>query len=254
MTLTFDFLPATAFAFFLIFARIGPMVMVLPGIGDRMVPVQVRLIFALTLTLVLYPIILPKLPSLPNFFGHMSQILIGEIIIGLAIGILVRMIAAGLQIAGTVISFQSGLSFAQTVNVSTGGSEAIFSSFLTMLAITIIFTMDLHHLILMAMYDSYTMFPPNTPWPIGDFNITALEILAGSFRIGLQISTPFIIFGLIFFLGLGILSRFIPQIQVFFIAMPANIFLGFLLFAILISSMMVWYLQYYETALLRFIE
>ncbi len=81
------------------------------------------------------------------------------------------------------------------------------------------------------------------------FSEAAVKTVANAFKIGVQLSTPFIVFGLVFFLGLGILSRLIPQIQVFFIAMPANIYLGVLLFALLLGAMMTWYLAYYEAAI-----
>ena len=67
----------------------------------------------------------------------------------------------------------------------------------------------------------------------------------------MQLSTPFIVFGLVFFLGLGILARLIPQIQVFFIAMPANIYIGTLLFLLLLGAMMNWYLSYYEASIVN---
>ena len=99
------------------------------------------------------------------------------------------------------------------------------------------------------MYDSYMLFPPQEGLEIAPFSAAAVMVVVNAFKIGVQISTPFIVFGLVFFLGLGILSRLIPQIQVFFIAMPANIYIGVLLFALLLGSMMTWYMNYYEAAI-----
>lgn len=93
------------------------------------------------------------------------------------------------------------------------------------------------------------MFPPSETVSVSPFSEAAVKTVANAFKIGVQLSTPFIVFGLVFFLGLGILSRLIPQIQVFFIAMPANIYIGVLLFALLLGAMMSWYLNYYETAI-----
>lgn len=114
-----------------------------------------------------------------------------------------------------------------------------------------ILNMDLHHLLIGAMYDSYMLFPPQAAISIAPFSDAALEIVANAFKIGVQIATPFLVFGLVFFLGLGILSRLIPQIQVFFIAMPANIYVGVLLFALLLGAMMSWYLTYYEAVVIN---
>lgn len=74
----------------------------------------------------------------------------------------------------------------------------------------------------------------------------ALEVISSSFVVGVQMSAPFIVFGLVFYFGLGLLARLMPQLQVFFIAMPANIALGLLLFALLLSVMMVLYVEHLE--------
>lgn len=248
MTLSLDYLPQTMFALFIIFSRVGPLVMMLPGIGEHSVPMRSRLAFALLLTICLYPIVVGKIGPLPGTLFGVLVLSFKEALIGLAFGSLIKMISSGLQVAGNVVSFQSGLSFAQTADPMTGRSDTVFSSFLMMLGVLLILVMDLHHLLIGAMYDSYMMFPPNAPVSVAPFSDGALKIVANAFNIGVQIATPFIVFGLVFFLGLGILSRLIPQIQVFFIAMPANIYLGFLLFALLLGAMMAWYMNYYEAA------
>ncbi|MDB5563321.1 MAG: FliR, partial [Hyphomicrobiales bacterium] len=77
----------------------------------------------------------------------------------------------------------------------------------------------------------------------------AIKAIAGAFIVGLQMSAPFIVFGLVFSLGLGLLSKLMPQLQVFFIMMPANILMGVILFALLLSMMMGWYLTHFESTL-----
>lgn len=251
MTFSLQYLPGTAFALFIIFSRMGPFVMMLPGIGEHTVPMRSRLAFAVMLTLCLYPIVVVQLPPLPQTIFELVGLSLREAFIGFAFGGLVKLISSGLQVAGNVISFQSGLSFAQTADPMSGRSDSVFSSFLMMLGTVMILNMDLHHLLIGAMYDSYMLFPPQAAISIAPFSDAALEIVANAFKIGVQIATPFLVFGLVFFLGLGILSRLIPQIQVFFIAMPANIYVGVLLFALLLGAMMSWYLTYYEAVVIN---
>jgi flagellar biosynthetic protein FliR len=81
----------------------------------------------------------------------------------------------------------------------------------------------------------------------------AIQTIAESFRIGVQIAAPFIVFGLVFQLGLGVLSRLMPQIQIYFIAMPASIALGFLVLFLLIGTIMTWYLGHVEAVFGRFV-
>ncbi len=251
MSVSFDYLPATAFALFLIFSRIGPLVMMVPALGEHSMPMRSRLAFAVMLSLCLYPVLIDKMPPVPTTLMGLIGASLKEALIGFAFGSLIKLISSGLQVAGNVISFQAGLSFAQTADPSTGRADSVFSSFMMMLGTVMILTLDLHHLIFAAMYDSYIMFPPQSTFVIAPFSESALQIVAGAFKIGVQLSTPFIVFGLVFFLGIGILSRLIPQIQVFFIAMPANIYIGILLFVLLLSAMMNWYFNYYEAQLLE---
>lgn len=251
MTVNFEYLPATMFSLFIIFSRMGPLVMMMPGIGEYSVPMRSRLAFAVMLTVCVYPAVLPKLPVMPNTLVGLMGLSFKEALIGFAFGTLIKMLSSGLQVAGNIISFQSGLSFAQTADPQSGRSDSVFSSFMLMMATTMILVLDLHHLVITAMVETYMLFPPASPINIGAFGEAGLDIVANSFRIGVQLATPFIVFGLIFFLGLGILSRLIPQIQVFFMAMPANIFIGILLFALLLGAMMNGYMAYYENSIVN---
>ena len=253
MTLNLDYLPLTAFVFLLIFARIGSMVMSLPGIGDRSVPANIRLVFALALSLVFYPLVQERFPAIPATPGAMMVLFAHELIVGLALGILIRLIMSGAQVAGTIVGFQSGLSFATSFDPNFGGQTNVISTFFGILALTLIFVGDLHYLLLRGIFDSYKLFTPTMQLPAGDFSQLALSLVSGSFRIGLQMAAPFIVFGLIFYLGIGILARLIPQIQIFFIAMPANIFISLILFMLLLSSMMMAYMQYFTRSIEPFL-
>ncbi|GAB4238519.1 MAG: flagellar biosynthetic protein FliR [Methyloligellaceae bacterium] len=249
MTLTLEYLPQTAYAFMLIFARSGAMIMGLPGIGDRTVPPRIRLVLALALAVILYPLVNTAFPPLPKSVNAIIAAMVGEIMIGLAIGFTVRMIISAIQVAGSLIAVQTGLAFAQNVDPTQGIQSTLFSSFLSVLAVTLVFASDLHHLLLAAMHDSYILFKPGSGLPSGDFAKVALETLANGFRIATQLAAPFLVFGLIFYLGVGVLTRLIPQVQVFFLAMPANIMLGLVLVMLLLSTMMIWFMDYFGAAI-----
>ena len=108
-------------------------------------------------------------------------------------------------------------------------------------------------MLLSAMHDSYLLFRPGTGFPAGDFAQLALKIMSDGLRVAIQLAAPFLVFGLIFYLGVGILTRLIPQVQVFFLAMPANITLGFVLLMLLLSTIMIWYTDYFGRALTPFL-
>ncbi|MGE0846049.1 MAG: flagellar biosynthetic protein FliR [Flavobacteriaceae bacterium] len=252
--MTITLLPDIAFAFMLIFARLGSMIMLMPAVGDRAVPVRIRLVFALAMTLVFYPLIQPTLPAVPQNLPAMATVFGSELIVGLFIGIAIRMILVALTVAGTTIAFQMGLGFANGIDpTQEGGQGAVIGTFLSLLGLTLILATDLHHVFIAALGDSYRMIPAGTLFSAGDMARTAMMMFADAFRLGIQMSAPFIAFGLLFYLGLGILSRLMPQLQVFFIAMPLNITLGFIMLAILIVSLMGWYLDHVGQAIAPFV-
>ena len=87
--------------------------------------------------------------------------------------------------------------------------------------------------------------------PAGDFAEATVKLVAESFRVGVQISAPFLVFGLVFNLGLGMLQKMMPQFQIYFAAMPLSIGLGLLLFGFVLAAVMVWYMDHVRDGLAR---
>ncbi len=104
-----------------------------------------------------------------------------------------------------------------------------------------------------AMYDSYVLFAPGTTIPVGDFAELAIRLVSGAFRIGIQMAAPFIAYGLVFYVSLGILARLMPQFQVFFIALPLQIMIGLSVLAVVLPALMMWFLNYYEATVSQFL-
>lgn len=247
-------LPEITVLYLLLFARTGAMVMLMPGLGEQPVSPRIRLAIALTLSLVFYPIVAPLLPQ--GLVGNTSRLLFAmlwELMIGLGLGLISRALMSAVQTAGTSIATNIGLSFAQTVDPTMGQQGAIFSSFLSVVGVAIIFTTDLHHIAIAGILDSYQLFPPGAAFPIDDFREAAVMAIAGSFKVGIQISAPFIVFALVFNLGLGVLQRLMPQFQVYFLAAPLTILTGLLMTAVLIGSIMRLYQSHIESGLMRLI-
>ncbi|MGY2049301.1 flagellar biosynthetic protein FliR [Methylobacterium sp. JK268] len=219
-------LPGIAAAYLLVFARVGTLVMLMPGIGETVVSPRLRLAFALLVALVLFPVVRPLLPQQGGTGPDLIGTLIGEIAVGLVLGLAVRAVLAALQTAGTVIAQQLGLAYAMTVDPTTAGQQATLGTFLTLLGITLVLATDLHHLAIAGIRDSYALMPPVGVPATGDAADLAIRAVARGFSLAVRISAPFIAFGILFNLGLGVLSRLMPQMQVFFVATPAAILIG----------------------------
>jgi flagellar biosynthetic protein FliR len=249
MQVDVSFLPAVAAAYMLAFARIGTMIMLLPGLGELSVPPRVRLTVALVLTAVIMPLHRNTYDIDLRVPGPVLAMLGQELFVGAVLGLTARLTISALQVAGAVIAQQMGLGFVTAVDPTQGQQGVIVGNFLSVLGITLIFAFDLHHLVIGALNESYTLFRPGDVPMIGDVAALLSRTVASAFRIGIQLAAPFLVFGLLFNLGLGVLSRLMPQMQVFFVGMPLSILLGFLILLLVVGAMMMTFIDYVEVVL-----
>lgn len=245
-------LPGEVYAAGLVFVRVAAVVMLLPGIGETAVPPRVRLGFALLLTFVLTPIVSGGLPGVPPTVGALGGQVIGEALVGLMLGALLRLFLTSLAVAGEVISLQTTLSFAQISNPTQAQPTAALASFLTLLGLLLIFATDLHHLFIAAIARSYVLFAPGKALPLGDVATLAGETLAQSFSLGLQLAAPVVVFSLVLNVAMGLIGRVMPQFQVFFAAAPISVLGGLSIFALSLGVLGLVWLDRYEAFARRF--
>ena len=221
-------IPDLATAFMLTFARVGTLVMLMPGIGEQLISPRARLAFALA------PFARAVSPDArapaagrraglgdPRSSSARSRS-------GSSSGSRCGWSSALCRRQGPSIAQQLGLAFAMSVDPAMGGQQASIGNLLTLLGIALIFAADLHHLAIAAIRDSYTLLPPAGFPSTGDAASLAIRAAARGFALAVQISAPFIAFAILFNLGLGVLSRLMPQLQVFFLGLPATILIGML--------------------------
>lgn len=230
-------LPEISALFVLVFARVGTLVMLMPGIGERLILARGRLSLAFFLALLILPMARGAI-TIPQTPAALGGLLISEILVGLVIGASVRLLMGALQTAGFIVAQTMGLGFAVTVDPTGGLQNPSIANFLSMLGITLILAADLHHLALAAIHESYRLLPPGGFPEIGDVMTLAVKAMTQGFSLAVQISAPFIVFGLLFNLGLGVLARLMPQLQVFFLAIPASILGGMLVLLAAVGVMM----------------
>jgi flagellar biosynthetic protein FliR len=190
--------------------------------------------------LVTLPIVRAGLPKDLANLPALVRLLVVEMLIGFTFGLASRFLLSSLQLAGVIIANQMGLAFTMSINPAGGdqGQSVALSTFLTLLGISLILAANLHHVAIMGIIDSYRTLAIGEVPPTGDAAQLAVTIAQSAFSTGVQISAPFLVFGLVFNVGLGILSRMMPQLQVFFLALPASILLGTIVMIIVLTLMM----------------
>ncbi|WP_299616698.1 flagellar biosynthetic protein FliR [Pelagibius sp.] len=248
-----ELLPAQVFALLLIFTRIGTAMMLMPGFGENYISIRIRLLLALLVSLVVHPTLMDGLPDLPASPAALLILIFGEAFIGLFLGSLSRILMAALSIGGMMIATVTGLANALTNDPTAAQQGSIAGSFLSTLALLIIILLDLHHLLLRGVIDSYQLFVPGQPILTGDISQMIARVVAKAFLLGFQIASPFIAIGLIFNLGLGLLSRLMPQMQVFFIAIPLQILIGLSILMIALPVIIGWFITGFQEVTLPFV-
>jgi flagellar biosynthesis protein FliR len=249
MRVDISFLPALAATFMLVFARIGAMVMLLPGFGEVNIPVRIKLSIALLLTMIILPLHRQAYQVDLTSLAPLVVMMLHEIVIGVVLGATARVTMSALQVAGSVIAQQLGLGFVTAIDPTQGQQGLLIGNFLTILGLTLLFATDSHHLVISALNESYRIFSPGQMFSTGDVAALATKAFASAFKIGMQLSAPFLVFGLIFNLGLGVLARLMPQMQVYFVGVPLSILIGFLILALVITAIMGTFLDYFVSVM-----
>jgi flagellar biosynthetic protein FliR len=236
-------LPANVFAATLIFARVGSAMMLLPGIGEFYVMQRYRLLLALFIALLLTPILAPALPPLPAGAAALALLVGGEVMVGVFLGTVSRILLSALDTAGTVISFQLGLSAAQIFNPMLAQQGTVTSTLYSVLGVLLIFLTDLHHLLIGAVVDSYNVFVPGALPAIGDLSETVARTVAAAFRLGFEMAAPFVLLAVLFFVAVGVIGRLVPQLQLVFVTQPLQIAGGFVVLGLVLAAGMEWFLR-----------
>lgn len=233
-----ELLTLNIFAFLLVFARVGTAFITLPGFSAAYVPTDIRLLMALAVSFVVTPVLTPTLPVPPATVPGLFLMLLGEVLIGGFFGALGRILFGALHTAGTIISYEASLANAFINDPIAEQQGSILAGFLTTVGVVFVFVTNMHHLMLRAVVDSYTLFVPGEMPALGDFSQMITRQVADSFALGVQISSPFLVAGITHFLMLGILGRLMPAMPVFFFGLPLQILTQITLLALALSGIM----------------
>lgn len=250
ITLLDHFLLSQLFAFMLIFTRIGSAIMLFPAFGDNYVSTRIRLLFSLSMALLLTPLLERFIPEMPSNPLALGIILLTEATIGVAIGLAVRIILSAMHVAGTIIALQSSLSSASLFDPNSGGQSTVVSNFLVLFSTLLFLQLNLHHVLMQGLVASYDLFPAGEPPNMGDISELTIRAAGDAFIMGVQLASPHLAFGLLFYLGGGIMGRLMPQMQVFYVLMSAQIVVAFVLLAAIFSTMYYVYMDHVNDALL----
>ncbi|MFM9977337.1 MAG: flagellar biosynthetic protein FliR [Sphingomonadaceae bacterium] len=245
-----DLIPEQATAFLILFARVGAVLMLLPVFGEDAVPARIRLMVALAMSAGLWGLLGARILPFAQNSGALPAVLIGEILTGLAMGTIIKIMFMAAAMAGSIISLQIGLSAALLFDPGQGGQAPALSKFVSVAAAVVCMGMGLHHLWIAAIVQSYAMFPVGGLPPAADFAQLAILTIGKAMSLAISLSAPLLVYGIVFNMALGLSTRLAPAIQVFFVMQPLNLLLGIALFASVLGSI----LTAFSTAMIDWLQ
>lgn len=233
---TFEQLQGWLIAFLWPFVRITAFIMAAPLWGHSSVPTQVKIGLGAVLTLVIAPV-LPPLPDIPIMSWGGLGLMVEQMLIGVAIGMVMRVTLTVVMAAGEYIGLQMGLGFATFFSAALGTNTMILSRVLYIITLLMLLAFNGHLIVIEILATSFTTLPIG----MGGFNPAAWEMLArygGTiFVAGLLLALPVVASLLIINLSLGILNRASPQLTIFSIGFPMTLTIGLLLMMVLMTDL-----------------
>ncbi|MCK5508363.1 MAG: flagellar biosynthetic protein FliR [Desulfobacterales bacterium] len=217
--------------FFLIFLRVGAIIMFIPVFGTRNVPVLFKAGLAFSVSILLFPIL--KLDNIPFTTGAISFAIgiTGEIMLGVIIGFSVKLIFAGIQLAGQLAGFQMGLAIANVMDPITSAQVSVIAQFNNLFAMLIFLTINAHHMFLRALVESFRLIPPFDVQFSNPLIEHLISLSGNIFIIAIKIGAPVIVALLFTSAAFGLMARTVPQMNIFLVAMPLKIVVGLLFLA-----------------------
>ena len=235
-------------AYFLPFVRILALVASAPVLGHRAIAARVKVGLAALVTLIVAPTL--SAPAVPLASAAGLTLILEQVLVGLALGFTLRLITAAIELAGEIIGLQMGLSFAGFFDPASSGAGTPVGAWLSMFTTLMFLAMNGHLLVLYGVVESFNVFPL-APDALVAADWRRLAALGTElFRIGLYVALPVIAAMLVCNLGLGVLARVAPQLNVLAVGFPISLLVGMVILVVALPFIG----QYIEGTLARGFE
>lgn len=220
---------------FLIFVRVSALVGTAPFFSNGSIPVRVKLFFAMALTVMLYPVV-PVQGAALTIDATLLEVVIlifKEVLVGVAMGLTGQLIFAGIQMGGELMSVNIGLSFASVVDPVNQAQGSVVSQLFGLLAVLIFISIGGDTYYIKALAHSFEIVP------VGEGSVSRaapvfIQMATYLFVVGVQMAAPFILVLFLLDVSFAIFARIMPQANIFFIALPLKLGIGFILMLLIL--------------------
>jgi len=238
--------------FLFVFARLGGAFLFMPFYASVYIPTRIRLIFALALAVMLTPVLSGQMPLPPENVLELFRTLLIEITVGVFLGLFPFFLMTAIDLVGVNASMATSFSNATLLDPQTNVQSTVLTGFLTLCTLLLIVTTNLYQILLGSVLASYEIFPVGEALLTGDMMKVLARTLSAAFTYGFQISSPFIIMIILIYSSMGVMSRLMPQLNIIFIVMPLQVYLGLALLMVSLPVMLWWFMDFFRNTILHF--
>ncbi|MCL1889357.1 MAG: flagellar biosynthetic protein FliR [Desulfovibrionaceae bacterium] len=231
----FNFDPASFLSFVLTFMRISLVLFLLPFFGGENIPTQVKAAICLVLTIAIWPHTSVQGGIFPADSIKILLLLLGELILGLGMGLMAQFVFAGAQLGGQVIGFQMGFSMITMMDPASNQQLVITSFLLQTVALSLFLLLDGHLLLIQALVNSFTLVEPGGLLIKEHTLQDMIRLSASMFVLALKIAGPILACLFMVELALALMARVAPQMHLMVLGFPIKIGVGFFFFSIMFS-------------------
>ena len=231
--------PDELFRFFLLLVRVSAVILTFPLLNSRALPSPFKIVFVVILSMSLYPVVRTQNLLIPQGPIHLGLFVLGEMLVGMLVGFIGQIVFAGLQLGGTLMDTQMGLSLANILDPQNGAQITIIANLQYLMGTLLFLSIQGHHVLIAAMAESLHTIPLldfNVPISVGRLLVT---LMGKAFVMAIRIAAPVIVTLLLTKFAMGIIARMVPQMNIFILSFPLNLGIG-LLFLGLALPYVIW--------------
>lgn len=227
--------PREVIFFMLVISRVAGIFAALPVFGGRRLPLPIKAATVFMLTLVCFPTLSVTMPQVPTDAFSLALLVLSEVMIGLTLAFITQIIFAAVDFSGQIIGLQMGLTISSILDPSQGTQNQIMSVIQTLFATLLFLALNVHHLFIRAIIDSFRVIPLGGWHMSGALINTLIMRTADIFIIGIRLAAPVMVALLLTTVALGIMARAFPQMNIFMISLPLNIGLGLIILGLTLT-------------------
>ncbi len=225
----------------LIFLRVAAIVFSSPVIDTPSIPVVFKAALAFSVSILLLPVVDMAVSVKDLSLVALVVGVLSEIAIGVTIGLSVKLLFSGIQLAGQIAGYQMGFAVANVVDPATSLQIPILAQFYNLTAMLVFLAINAHHIFFSAVVDSYRLIPPLSMHITPQLVDMMMRLAANMFVVAVKVGAPLIAVMLMVSVGLGLVARTVPQIHIFIVAMPLKILIG-MIFMVIVAPFLTAYL------------